>query len=438
MFTYTEALEYMQEASRYGMILGLDNTKELLKRLGNPQEKLRFVHVAGTNGKGSICTYIASVLKEAGYKVGRYISPTIFHYRERIQTDGNWITEEAFGVNMERIKKAIEQMTGEGHPHPTPFEIETAAAFLEFLEKKCDIVVLEVGLGGRLDATNVIETAECGVITSISMDHMGLLGDTIEKIAEEKAGIIKPGMDVVSYNQVEAAQQVLEKHCHEKNASLTYGKPESLENIEYSLEGTRFSYKSETLGKTLSLETALLGENQVRNAIVAIEACGVLQRKGYKLEEKHVIEGVQKAVWPGRFSLLQKTPYVIVDGAHNEDAAISLQKSMQFYFGDKPVTRIIGVFGDKEYEKIISNTVKKKDHVYTICPNHERGLASQRLAEVARKYSDTVEDGKNLQWALNKALNEATKDDIILIYGSLSYLHEVYEAFGMMNENNGV
>ena len=454
---YKEAMNYMDFVSQYGSVLGLENTKELLKRLGNPQGKLRFVHVAGTNGKGSVCTYIAEILCMAGYKVGRYISPTIFEYRERIQIINKieskeikqekieeqklkkqkeeitqkkvtYISEENVAKHLTKIKEVIDSMLEDNLPHPTPFEIETAMAFLEFVEQNCQVVVLEVGMGGRLDSTNVIETTDCAVLTSISMDHMGFLGNTLEEIAKEKAGIIKEGIKVVSYAQQIKAKEVIEEESKQKKADLTFVNFSNINMLNYTLSGTIFEYASNRMEK-IQLKTPLLGENQPKNAITAIEAILSLKELGYQIKTEHIIKGIGNAMWKGRFDIVNQNPLVIVDGAHNYDAALSLQKSMELYLKNKKIFAIIGMFADKEYDKVCSVTLDRVSEVFTIVPNNPRALQSSILAECAKKYCNHVTDVKELKKALDLALQKVTKEDVILCFGSLSFLHEIYEYF---------
>lgn len=463
---YNESMEYMNSVNQYGSVLGLENTKELLKRLGNPQGKLRFVHVAGTNGKGSVCTYITRILVDAGYCVGRYISPTIFEYRERIQvisktssansicntemttsTNSAYISEEQVAKHLTLIKDTIETMTAENLPHPTPFEIETAMAFLEFVEAGCDIVVLEVGMGGRLDSTNVITSVDCAVLASISMDHMGFLGNTLEEIAAEKAGIIKNHFKVVSYDQNESVRNVIQEKCTLENAMVRFADFSQITDINYDLTGTKFCYennrikklfladmlenesKNSTSSPKLHLHTPLLGENQPKNAAVAVEVALCLKESGYHISIENIINGIHSARWKGRLDIVNQNPLVFVDGAHNYDAALSLKKSMDIYFKDKKVIAVIGMFADKEYDKVLSVTLDKAEKVFTLKPNNPRGLASETMAEYASKYCNHVIDAKTAINALELALKEADNDSIVLCFGSLSFLHEIYAYF---------
>lgn len=423
--TYKEAREYIETISVSGSVLGLENIKILMDKLSNPQDSLAFVHVAGTNGKGSVSAYIASVLEQAGYVVGRYISPTIFRYLERIQVNGSNISQKHFAEHMSRIRDAITAMEAEGFPRPTVFEAETAAAFLEFSMMKCDIVVLETGLGGRLDSTNIIRTAKVGVITSVSMDHMQFLGNTLEEIAVQKAGIVKPGMKIASYGQAEFVSRILRETCEKNGAEYREADFTRLEVLSSSLSGTALRYKG------IGYETSLLGENQPRNLAVALEALFLLRQCGYFLTDAAIQAGIQHTSWEGRFSIVSRTPLVIADGAHNEEAAVSLAKSLRLYFGDgadKKIIHIIGVFKDKEYEKLLQATLNKKDTVYTVTPPGPRGLSAGQLAACAGKYCARAQAKNSVKSALLEA--EKEKPDGIIVYGSLSFLGEVYAYYG--------
>lgn len=432
--TYKEAMDYLASVNQYGSVLGLENIKELLNGLGNPQDRLSFVHIAGTNGKGSVGAFIASILTKAGYYVGRYISPVVLEYRESIQTMRNngtpvYIKEENIARHLSQIKKVIENMLKKGKTHPTPFEIETAMAFLEFAEQKCDLVVLEVGLGGRLDSTNIIKTTKCAVLTSISMDHIGILGDTLDKIAYEKAGIIKENIPVVSAIQEEMVEHAIREQAKEKNASLTFVKEASISKIKYTLDKTTFFYQNDEMGVRENIETTLLGEYQPYNISTAIETVLCLKKNGFQISWDNIKEGIKATVWHGRFEIVHKSPIVIIDGAHNENAAISLRKSMDFYFKGKRIFAVLGIFADKEYEKILETTLDCIEKVFAIKPKNHRSLCSKELASVASKYCNKTEDARTTENAIKLALNEAKEEDIILVYGSLSYLHEVVEYF---------
>lgn len=431
---YREALQYIDSFATKEMRLGLDALRRLLKRLGNPEKDLRFIHIAGTNGKGSVGAYLANVLACSGYKVGRYVSPTIFTYCERIQilkeeASGNvkcsYIEEDAVAMHTDRIREAIRSMQENGEVVPTPFEIETTLSFLEFREQGCDYVVLEVGLGGAEDATNVVENVELAVLTSISMDHMAVLGDSIEEIARVKAGIIKRGVDVVCYDYGdyelgERIERVIKEVCGQQGASLRIADFAKLAEESFSLEETTFTYDG------ICYQTNLLGENQPKNAALSIEVAKVLMGKGLNITEASVQRGIACTDWKGRFSIVSRKPLVIVDGAHNEDAAKSLAKTMRLYFGDRKVVFVVGIFADKEYEKIMEITCPQAKKVYVIESNNPRALPSNELEKVAKRYVGDVVDAKTVRQAMDMIWSKEKEDEIVVVFGSLSFLGDVY------------
>lgn len=415
---YEKALEYLQEMNQRGIVPGLESTKELCRRVGNPQEKLRFVHIAGTNGKGSILSFISQVLTDAGYKTGRYISPTIRDYRERIQVNGKMITKKAVGELVERLKQACDAMVEEGLPQPTVFEIETVMAFLYFLQSECQIVVLETGLGGSLDATNVIPAPLVTVFASISMDHMAILGTTLTEIAGQKAGIIKQGSSVVTGKQEEEALAVLRSRAEELGCELIQAEPEMAEKIRYGLTKQLFNYKGYK-----NLEISLAGKCQIENCVIAIEAIDCLAKKGFVVEEKQLREGLKAAKWEGRFSVIAKKPLFVIDGAHNLDAAKKLADSVRFYFTNKRIIYIMGVLKDKEYEQIIAETYAYADQIITLTPpENPRALSAYELAMAVREYHPRVTDASSVEEAVEMAQLLAGEEDVILAFGSLSYL----------------
>lgn len=434
--TYKEAMEYIKYAQSLGSVLGLETMNHLMEGLGNPHNKLKFVHVAGTNGKGSTAAFIASILAVSNYSVGRYISPSVLEYEEKIQishgyasmnTINTWyIGKEDITKYMSHIKDVCEDMVSKGLNHPTLFEIETAMAFLYFVEQNCDIVVLEVGLGGRLDATNVIKTVECSVITSISMDHMGFLGDTLEAIAKEKAGIIKLNVPVVSYEQKVEVSNVLKTISAKRNANYTEAFFSNIVIKNQDINGTTFDYL-----EFQDLHISLLGLNQVYNCVVAIHAIMELRKYGYDIWDDSIHAGIHLTKWRGRFEIIKTNPYFIVDGAHNEDAAKVLSENIKTYFADKKLIYIMGVLGDKDYYSILEYTGRLAHTIITITPNNERGLNSEILATVASDYCSNIINASNVSTAITRAYDIAGKDDIIITFGSLSFLGEVYTEVGI-------
>lgn len=423
---YQEALNYIEEITGLGIVPGLDSIKELCRELGNPQETLKFVHIAGTNGKGSTLAFISTILQAAGYRVGRYVSPTIFEYRERIQVDGKMISKVALGELMEQVKAACERMVARGLSQPTPFEVETALAFLYFQKKKCDIVVLETGMGGLYDATNLITTTQVAVITSVGMDHMQFLGDTVEKIAGQKAGIIKNECYVICMKQDEAVMQVVDQAANEKQAMLVVAGAEEAAKVRYGVEKQQFDYAG-----MKNLTIALAGKHQIANAVVAIEVVRALGQKGFAVSEQAIREGLLATRWPGRFTVVSKKPLFIVDGAHNEDAAQKLADSIEFYFTNRRIIYIMGILKDKEYDKVISLTHKYADQIITVTPpNNPRAMHAYDLAKEIAKVHTAVTAVDSLEEAVEMSSLLAGKDDVIIAFGSLSYLGRLMDILG--------
>ena len=418
---YEEAMEYIEECNTLGSVLGLESMERLMKTLQNPQNELTFIHVAGTNGKGSVSSFVASVLKHAGYKVGRYISPTIFTYRERFQINDKMISKKELGELMEQVKEACECIVAEGYPHPTSFEIETALSFLYFIKKECDVVVLETGMGGRLDATNIIPIPKLCVLTSISMDHMQFLGDTLAKIATEKCGIIKEGTTVISTRQSEEAMNVVEQTCTLKNAELIVAEPAKVTKVKQGLDKQSFSYDG------VKYEISLSGSYQIENAVLAVEVVKWLSQNGFeKITEKKMEKGLQTTVWKGRFGVIAKKPYFIVDGAHNVAAAEKLAESIRFYFTNRKIVYIMGMFRDKEYEKVIRITAPLATQIITVAaPGNPRALPALELAEAVREVNPNVTGADSLEEAVEMSYLFADKDSVIIAFGSLAFLGQL-------------
>lgn len=421
---YKEARVYLDEVSKYGSVLGLESMRELLRRLGDPQNELKFIHISGTNGKGSVLAYLSTILSGAGYRTGRYISPTLFSYRERIQVDGEYIEKESLACHVTAIAAAAEDMQKAGLPSPTVFEIETALAFLYFKEKRCDIVTLEVGCGGLLDATNVITTTLMEVIASISMDHTDLLGDTLAKIAAQKAGIIKPDTMVVSAQQKSEAAQVIEDTCKEQHCTLQMVDESKISNVHYGAEGQTFSYK-----EWENVAISLAGSYQIKNAALALEGVEALRKLGYALSDQQVREGLLHTAWRGRFTTLRRDPTVIIDGAHNPAAALELKESLKRYFPGKTLYFVMGMFKDKDYAQVIDLTAPLARHIITVeTPGNPRAMPARELAEAVGKVNPSVEWADSVAHGVEKALAMAGKEDAVIVFGSLSFLGEAADA----------
>ena len=334
--TDQEVLDYIEELKKYGSVPGLKNIENLCEKLENPQDTLSFVHIAGTNGKGSTLAFLSEILQESGYRVGRYISPTIFEYRERIQVNKKPVSKKELCRLMGRMKEICEELIREGKPHPTAFEIETAMAFQYFKERQCDIVVLETGLGGLLDATNIIQNTLVAVFTSISLDHMGILGDTLKQIAENKAGIMKPGAVAVALKGEDEVMEVLSRRAASLEIPFLIADPDEADEVKSSLEKQSFCY-----GTYRNLMITMAGRYQIDNAILAVKTVEALERTGLPVKERAIYKGLEKASWPGRFQVHARKPYFLADGAHNRDGAKRLAQSIRFYFTNRKILYII-------------------------------------------------------------------------------------------------
>lgn len=419
-----ETMEYIEELKQYGSVPGLDNIRNLCAKAGNPQEELRFIHIAGTNGKGSVLAFVSEILKCAGYRVGRYLSPSVMEYREKIQVNGRMITKKALAEGMTLLRGYCEELVQEGKNHPTVFEVETALAFWYFQQQKCDIVVLETGLGGELDATNIVTDTLVSVFTPISMDHMGILGRTLPEIAAAKAGIMKKGAVAVSAKQPPEVFEVLRERAEALAVPLYVAEPEQINGRGSKLTGQKFTYK-----EFRDLTISLAGRYQLTNAALAIEAMEALRsRRGeteWAVSDEAIRKGLEEAFWPGRFQVLAKKPYVIADGAHNRDGAKQLAESLSYYFKDKRLIYIMGILRDKEQEEIIKATAPLSELILTISTKGDRGFSSYELAELCRLYQPNVTAMDGLQEALEAAYLLADKESVIVAFGSLSFLGEL-------------
>ncbi len=410
--------------AKYGSVLGLDAMRELLRRLGNPEKGRKIVHIAGTNGKGSVLAFLSTVLTESGYRVGRYISPTLFSYRERIQVDGEYIEKEPLARLVTRIREASEAMDRDGLRTPTAFEIETALGLLYFAEKKCDIVVLETGMGGRDDATNAIAEVMMEIFASISLDHLGVLGNDLTEIAECKADIIRKNSLVISAFQKEEAAEVLKRTAAERNAKLITVDPGQISDVKYGYEEQSFSYGAEK-----NIRIHLAGAYQIENAALAWEAVQGLRSLGFRISDEAFRRGMEKTVWRGRFTCIHREPLVIMDGAHNEDAAKKLAASIETYFPGRKISYIMGVFKDKEYEKVIRITAPYAAKVTAVeTPGNPRALPKEELKKVWETFGVPVTTADTIAEAVKENITSAEKEEIILVFGSLSFLGEAEKA----------
>lgn len=422
---YEEAIAYIHSTYRFGSKLGLDNIRFLLKLMGNPQSELRFIHVAGTNGKGSTSAFINEVLMEEGYNVGLFTSPYLEVFNERIRLNGNCIENSDLATCTEYVRTKVDKMLTLGMPHPTEFEIVTAVAIDFYKRQKADFVILEVGMGGRLDSTNIIERPLISVITPIALDHTDYLGDTLEKIAFEKAGIIKKKSVVVSAPQQIEALEVIEKVVEDKRACLLVADPELITIRDSSIHGTRFDviFPDERFE---NLEIHLAGDHQVMNAHLALTALKAMKdHLNMVLHRESIYKGFKGARWAGRLEVLREEPLILIDGAHNVHGAKSLSKAIGQYLGDKKVVGLIGVLEDKDYAGILDELVPHLARAITTTPDSPRALSADRLAEELRGRNLPAIPVPLIADALKTALAELKADEVLISFGSLYLIGQV-------------
>jgi len=383
---YKESMEYIHSTYRFGSKLGLDNITRLMNKLNNPQDSLNIIHVAGTNGKGSISAMIQSVLTKSGYSTGFFVSPYLERFTERIQIDNKEISKKDLAEITSVVKNAVEEILEEGLNHPTEFEIVTAIGFLYFFRKKVDFLILEVGLGGRYDATNVIEKSLLSIITSISLEHTEYLGDTVEKIAFEKAGIIKKNNDVVIYPQAENIIEVIKNQAKIKKANTYIPKDN---NLRVKKSGKLFYESEEFFIKDFTFK--FYGKHQLKNLLVAIKALEILKIKNFKISNKSIKNGLEAATMPGRFELIEQKPYIIIDVAHNKDGIDAFTETIKGFLANKNLVLFIGMLNDKNPENINSELLDMTNEIYTLTPKSDRAITSFNLKELLLNISKTSE-----------------------------------------------
>ncbi len=421
---YQEALNYINDKNKFGSRLGLERIERLLELLGNPHMDLKCIHIAGTNGKGSTASYIATVLKEAGYKTGLFTSPYLERFNERISINGEDIPDERLAEITERVKNSIDIMLEEGYTHPTTFEIVTAIGFVYFREENTDYVVLEVGLGGRLDSTNVIRESLISVITTIDYDHMDVLGDTLAKIAYEKAGIIKDNGLVLTYPQAEEALNTIREVAEKRGATLEVCPMENVEILRLDESGGAFNYRYN--GKYYdNLEISLIGKHQVFNATLALTALVMLKDRGMvDISEEALRRGLKNTKWPGRLEVLKRNPLFIIDGAHNIQGIRVLRENID-RFNYRRLILGIGILKDKEVEPMVRALVDKADEVVVTEANIYRKMDAEDLERIIKRYNTHTHVRKSLREAVSKAYELADGEDLILFTGTLYLIGDI-------------
>lgn len=415
----TETLEFLQRVSWLGSRPGLERITELMGRLGDPQKALKYVHVAGTNGKGSVSAMVSAVLTEAGYTTGLYISPHLQHYNERMKINGAEISDEEFCALTERLKAVSDEMEDK----PTEFELITAMALLYFWEHRCDIVVLEVGLGGRLDATNVIPPPEVAVITNLGLEHTEVLGDTIEKIAAEKGGIIKPGCTAVSYDSAPEALRVLDGICREKGVPLVCADTGRIRLCAHSLDGQSFRRDD---GEELFIP--LLGRHQLHNAALALAAIDALRERGWSITPESIRLGLAAVKWPARFELLAREPLFILDGGHNPQCVRALTDAIAAYLPGERITFLTGILADKDYEAMIDMVSPCALRFVCVTPDNDRALPAHALAALLREKGHEAVSCADMAEAIRACLSYG--DAPIVAFGSLYMAGDIRRELG--------
>ena len=414
---YEEAMKYITEVGNFGSNYGLERTHKLLEYLGNPEKDLKLIHIAGTNGKGSTTSMITEILMGAGYKVGMYTSPFIEEFEERIQINRRNIPKETLANLIDEVKVAVERVIEEGYNHPTEFEIITVLMLLYFKKEKIDFGVIEVGLGGRLDSTNVIIPI-LQVITSISFDHTNLLGNTLEEIAGEKAGIIKKNIPTVIYPQEEEALKVIKNKCAAMESDLYTADKDNMKFVKVVNEDKPYQllkYKEE-----FNIFLPLLGEHQILNLSVAMKVIGVLgNRKIFNITTEGIIKSIKNVTWKGRLEVLSNNPYVVIDGAHNIQGIKTLSRNIKKYFKYENLHLILGILADKDVEEMIKIITPIAKQVYAVTPNSIRAELADDLKNEIVKYNANCRAFDEYEEAYLEALKNAKENDIILASGSL-------------------
>lgn len=416
----TSAEKYYHSLLTFGIMPGLDRIKILLERLGNPEKSLRCIHVAGTNGKGTVCSFLASVLKTAGYKTGLYTSPYIVDFRERIRVDGEMISESDLDNITETVKTEIEKLKAED-VIITEFEAVTAAAFLYYKTVGCDFVVLETGLGGRFDATNVIERPLASVIVSISLDHVNILGNTISEIAYEKCGIIKNSCPVVTNSaQTADALKMIKEQSESRQSILSIADVSAIKVLESSVKGSDIFYSGR------SVFVPFPGMHQAENCVTALTVVDLLKQQGIAISERAVREGIANTRNPARCEIVSEKPLIILDGCHNEDSAKALCAVMKNHIKGKKISALMGMMADKDVDKVLELMLPYFKKVYTVTPSNPRAMDGSELAKKIKRLGTDAESLNNVESAVEHVLKYIDEDDVLVVCGSLYLCSDVY------------
>ncbi len=410
---YSEALKFTHSRDRFGSCPGMERIEALCNAFENPQDKLKYVHVAGTNGKGSTCHMIASVLSQSGYKVGLFTSPFVIDFCERIQINGEMIPKNELAEIISEIKPVVEKLSKQGI-EPTEFEIITITAFLYFLRQNCDIVVLEVGLGGLLDSTNIIKKSEVSVITSISLDHTKVLGDTLLKIAEQKCGIFKEGGNVVGYPQPDfSVERFIKDKAKEKNCKYYPHELSKIRLVREEIDGSTVIYAGCTF------KIPLTGKHQLYNFATAIAAINVLKQNGWNITYKSLIDGISKVNVPARTEIVSRSPLTMIDGGHNAEGVDALCNTLKKFCASRKIIAVFGIMKDKDYSYALKELAPLCERIYTTEASNPRSVDAKLLAKEAKRFCKKARPEPDPEKAYGKALKKAKSDDVVLVCGSL-------------------
>ena len=417
--TADEVVEYIHSITWLGSKPGLERTQDLLALMGNPEKKLKFVHIAGTNGKGSTAAMTANILKEAGYRVGLFTSPCIYKFNERIQVNGQHISDQ----DLADVTNFVRPLAASMADHPTEFELVSCIGFEYFARQNCEIVVLEVGMGGAWDSTNVIEVPEIAVLTNIGLDHTDFLGTTLEEIAETKSGILKEGGDAILYPGQPEVEATVERICKERNVNLQKADFDSIRLISHSLEGQVFDH-----GNRLGLQLPLLGVHQLHNAAMVLTIADTLIAKGYHITEEHIRQGIATVTWPGRFDIARKDPLFIIDGGHNPQCIEALVENIKDYLAGRKVIALTGVLADKDYAEMYKPAMPLIEEFVCITPPSPRRLDAGLLAQYLMEQGVKATPCQTIPEGVKTAMEKAGQEGVVLCFGSLYSIGEIRDA----------
>ena len=419
IMTYEQTLAYIHATRSFGSKPGLSRIRALMEACGNPQKTLRFVHITGTNGKGSTTTMVSNILRQAGFKVGTFVSPYVDDYRERMQINGEMIPREALSEQLEKLLPAIEVIRNAGHFHPTEFELDTALALNWWAQEQCDFVVLEVGMGGRLDCTNVIDAPLAAVLTPVSLDHMSVLGNTVTEIALDKCGIIKEGTTAVTcFDQDPDALQVIREYTASRNIPLMIPDKAAVQVLSSDITGSKVVYDG------LTLTIPMPGAHQIQNALTAFTVARVLQSKGIAVSDANIVAGIGATRFGGRLELIRRSPVCLLDGGHNPNGVDALTKAIETLLPGKRIIAVMGMMAYKATGYCIPEVARRADVFIATQCDYGRALASDKVAEIARPHCSDVRVTSTITGAAELALSLAGPDDAVIVCGSLYILHD--------------